>query len=260
MRSGPRSAYQNKGQRVLSQYRKKRHQINTKNYWKYKRRLCVKLFEVTSTTWENLQIAKHRSVQCSEWTTDLWVAICRFSQVALTFVTSNNLTHNFLFLFPIVFGIYLFCKQKPPFRIYTKIIFSTSTIVKRTHSLVTLNFKFRTRCFIRRLMIALLVQWLHLAWILKLPATKRCDFLLLSIFSGKTTLTSLHLYLQNGSVWQCVHSHFIGRMNTPAPHSEISGHAGDPDRPPKFVVVERWHLPTWKTQSGIVKITSFSLP
>ena len=41
----------------------KRNQIiNTKNYWKWKGRLCVKLFEVTNTTWENLQIATHKSV------------------------------------------------------------------------------------------------------------------------------------------------------------------------------------------------------
>ena len=33
-----------------------------KNYWKKKRRLCVKFFELTNTTWENLQIATHKSV------------------------------------------------------------------------------------------------------------------------------------------------------------------------------------------------------
>ena len=47
----------------------KRNQINTKNYWKQKRRLCVKLFEVRNTTWENLKIAKHKSVQYAEWMT-----------------------------------------------------------------------------------------------------------------------------------------------------------------------------------------------
>ena len=30
---------------------------------------CVKLFEVTNTTWENLQIAKHKSIQCTDWMT-----------------------------------------------------------------------------------------------------------------------------------------------------------------------------------------------
>ena len=29
----------------------------------------MKLFEVTNTTWENLQIAKHKSVQCAKWMT-----------------------------------------------------------------------------------------------------------------------------------------------------------------------------------------------
>ena len=43
------------------------------------------------------------STMCSVNDTDLCVAICRFSQVVL--VTSNNFTHNLLFLFPIVFSI-----------------------------------------------------------------------------------------------------------------------------------------------------------
>ena len=47
----------------------KRKQINSKNYWKYERRLCVKLFKVTNTTWENLKIATHKSVKCAEWMT-----------------------------------------------------------------------------------------------------------------------------------------------------------------------------------------------
>ena len=47
----------------------KRNQIITKNYWKKKRRLCVRLFEVTNTTWGNLQLGKHKSVQCAEWMT-----------------------------------------------------------------------------------------------------------------------------------------------------------------------------------------------
>ena len=43
-------------------HRQKPRKTNTKNYWKMKRRLCVKLFEVANTTWENLQIATHKSV------------------------------------------------------------------------------------------------------------------------------------------------------------------------------------------------------
>ena len=65
----------------------------------------MRLLEVKNTTWENLQIAKHKSVR---WTktihcTDLCFAICRFSQVV--FITSSNLKHN-LDLFLFVFGIY----------------------------------------------------------------------------------------------------------------------------------------------------------
>ena len=76
----------------------KRNQINTKNYWKKKRRLCVKLFEVTNTTWENLQIAKHKSVQCAEWMT--LICALRFADfLRVVFVISNNFTHNFLFYF-----------------------------------------------------------------------------------------------------------------------------------------------------------------
>ena len=57
----------------------------------------MKLFEVTSTTWEsanrNAQISVIHSAQC----TDLCFAICWFSQVVL--VTSNNFTLNLLFNF-----------------------------------------------------------------------------------------------------------------------------------------------------------------
>ena len=49
----------------------------------------------------NAQISVIHSAHC----TDMCFAICRFSQVVL--VTSNNFTHNLLFLFPIVFGINL---------------------------------------------------------------------------------------------------------------------------------------------------------
>ena len=80
----------------------KRNQINTKNYWKYKRRLCVKLFEVTNTTWENLQIAKHKSVQCAEWMTLMSCNLMIFSGCACHL---EQLHAQSPFLFPIVFGI-----------------------------------------------------------------------------------------------------------------------------------------------------------
>ena len=82
---------------MLSQY-KKRHQIKTKNYWKSKRRLRVKLFEVTNTT------CMRKSANCRAQITtiggvdtDLRFAFCRFSQVV--FVTLNNCTCTLLFNF-----------------------------------------------------------------------------------------------------------------------------------------------------------------
>ena len=57
----------------------------------------------------NLRKSANRNAQISvihsAHYTDLCFAICRFSQVV--FVTSNNFTHNLLFLFPIVFSINL---------------------------------------------------------------------------------------------------------------------------------------------------------
>ena len=39
----------------------KMNQINTKNYWNKKKRLCVRWLGVINLTWENLQNAKHRT-------------------------------------------------------------------------------------------------------------------------------------------------------------------------------------------------------
>ena len=57
-----------------------------------------------NTTWENLQIEKHKSggVRFAH-RTDLCFSIWRFSQ--MVFIPERNLTHNLFFLFPIVFGI-----------------------------------------------------------------------------------------------------------------------------------------------------------
>ena len=67
----------------------------------------ARLFEVTNTTWENLQLAKHKSARGVN-DTDLCIAFWRFSDVV--FFTSNSFTHTHthsLFLLPIVFGINL---------------------------------------------------------------------------------------------------------------------------------------------------------
>ena len=37
--------------------KKKRNQVNSKNYWELKKRLCVRLLKVINTSWENLHIA-----------------------------------------------------------------------------------------------------------------------------------------------------------------------------------------------------------
>ena len=56
-----------------------------------------------NTTWENLQIEKHKSGVLSAHWTDLCFSICRFSQVV--FILRAQPHAQSLFLFPIVFGI-----------------------------------------------------------------------------------------------------------------------------------------------------------
>ena len=59
-----------------------------------------------NTTWENLQIEKHKSVRWAERTPpDLCFSICRFSQVV--FIPRAQPHAQPFFLFPIVFGINL---------------------------------------------------------------------------------------------------------------------------------------------------------
>ena len=53
----------------------KMNQINTKNYWKYKKRLCMRWLGVINLTWENLQIAKHKSGRRSFSLAD-WFVLC----------------------------------------------------------------------------------------------------------------------------------------------------------------------------------------
>ena len=45
------------GRSVLPIKKKKRNQVNSKNYWELKKRLCVRLLKVINTSWENLHIA-----------------------------------------------------------------------------------------------------------------------------------------------------------------------------------------------------------
>ena len=79
--------------------------INTKNYWKWKRRLCVKLFEVTNTTWDNLQIATHKSVS---FTLHMyWFVLCNLQIISGCVCHLEQLHAQSPFLFPIVFGINL---------------------------------------------------------------------------------------------------------------------------------------------------------
>ena len=97
--------------------------------------LGVMWLGVINFTWKNQQIAKHKSGRRSFSSargccvrsafffgatqhplvqqTDLCIAICRFSQVR--FIAPSHLTHNSLFLFPIVFGINLYQLSPIPF-------------------------------------------------------------------------------------------------------------------------------------------------
>ena len=64
----------------------------------------MKLFEVTNTTWENLQIAKHKSVQCAEWMTLICaLRFADFSQVVFSPRTTSrtisfSISNSFLVL------------------------------------------------------------------------------------------------------------------------------------------------------------------
>ena len=64
----------------------------------------MKLFEVTNTTWENLQIATHKSVSFTPHM--YWFVLCNLQISQVVFVSSNKFTRN-LFPDPIVFGINL---------------------------------------------------------------------------------------------------------------------------------------------------------
>ena len=84
----------------------KRNQINTKNYWKKKRRLCVKLFEVTNTTCmrKSANCKAQIRTMCGGNDTDLCIAICRFSHAGCV-CHLEQLHAQSPFLFPIVFSI-----------------------------------------------------------------------------------------------------------------------------------------------------------
>ena len=71
----------------------------------------MKFFEVTNTTWENLQIAKHKSVQCAEWTlicalqfADFlrWCLSPRTTSHTISFSISNSFLVLIWFLFSIL--------------------------------------------------------------------------------------------------------------------------------------------------------------
>ena len=81
---------------------KKMSQINTKIYWKWRKRLCVRWLRVINLLWENLQIAKHKSVRRTN--AFLICALRSVDFLRWCLSPERNLTHN-LFLFPIVFGI-----------------------------------------------------------------------------------------------------------------------------------------------------------
>ena len=69
-----------------------------------KRRLCVKLFWVTNTTWEHLQIATHKSVSTPQL---YWFVRCNLQIFSGCVCHLEQLHAQSPFLFPIVFGINL---------------------------------------------------------------------------------------------------------------------------------------------------------
>ena len=66
----------------------------------------MKLFEVTNTTWQKLQIAKHKSVQCAEWMTLIcalrfadFLSLClspRTTSGTISFSISNSFWYYYL--------------------------------------------------------------------------------------------------------------------------------------------------------------------
>ena len=85
----------------------KMNQINSKNYWKWKKEIVREgCAWGINTTWENLQIEKHKSGRRSFCSPNWFVlSICRFSQVV--FIPQAQSEAQSPFLFPIVFGINL---------------------------------------------------------------------------------------------------------------------------------------------------------
>ena len=70
----------------------------------------MKLFEVTNTTWENLQIPKHKSVQCAEWIT--LICALRLQIFSGCAYHLEELHAQSPFLFPIVFSINIIVVRK----------------------------------------------------------------------------------------------------------------------------------------------------
>ena len=88
---------------VLLALKKKWIKLIPKTIGKGKRDCAWGCAQGINTTWENLQTAKHKSGGCSfRSRTDLYFAICRFSQAV--FIPRARPHAQSLFLFPIVFG------------------------------------------------------------------------------------------------------------------------------------------------------------
>ena len=91
-----------------SSHRKKMNQIITKNYWKQKKRLCMRWLGVINLTWENLQIAKHKSIRWDERTPS-WFVLCDLQIFSLRpvkpcpGVPGIHLMQTVLFLWPRLF-------------------------------------------------------------------------------------------------------------------------------------------------------------
>ena len=90
---------------LLPNEKKKRSQIIT-NAIGSRKRLCMRLLEVISTTCENLQIAKHKSVRRSFHSPE-WFALCDLQILSGSAYHFEQPHAQSLFLIPIVFVINL---------------------------------------------------------------------------------------------------------------------------------------------------------
>ena len=89
-RKGPERRTMSTTEPILKQ------EIKNQKLLEIEKEIVREVVQSDNTTWENLQIAKHKSVQESEWH---WFARCDLQIFSGYVVTLNNFTRNLLFYF-----------------------------------------------------------------------------------------------------------------------------------------------------------------